>query len=172
MAQRRIKMSDKVTSKEDELINELNDIANTYIEKNKNYGDSFSKTNAELGTIAGLVPLYNKLNRATELIKHAGDSGFNKFESLNDTLKDLATYALMLNVDIKLHGIKIGDTIYSSFEDEKGNKSEMSYAIPNQAVVVPAVEDISPKMTCSINNENSYPVNSSTTDKYYYVKGK
>ena len=40
-------------------------MADIYEAKNRNYGDSFTKLCNELGPIAGLVPLHNKLDRLT-----------------------------------------------------------------------------------------------------------
>ena len=75
----------------------VNDMADLYEKKNSNYGDSFGQLYKELGPTAGLVPLWNKLHRATSLIK--GDK--NNFESLEDTLKDLACYAIMNLIEMK-----------------------------------------------------------------------
>ena len=71
-----------------EIVTEMADL---YEKKNRNYGDSFGKLYKDLGPIAGLVPLHNKLDRLTNLIK--GDS--NNFESIEDTLIDLANYAIL-----------------------------------------------------------------------------
>ena len=75
----------------------VNDMADLYEKKNSNYGDSFGQLFEELGPTAGLVPLWNKLHRATSLIK--GDK--NNFESLEDTLKDLACYAIMNLIEME-----------------------------------------------------------------------
>ena len=75
----------------------VNEMANLYEKKNSNYGDSFGQLYDALGPISGLVPLHNKLDRATSLIK--GDK--NNFESLEDTFKDLACYAIMNLIEIK-----------------------------------------------------------------------
>ena len=69
----------------------VNEMANLYAKKNNNYGDSFGKLFQDLGPIAGLVPLHNKLDRITNLIR----GGQNDFESVEDTLKDFACYAVM-----------------------------------------------------------------------------
>ena len=69
----------------------VNEMADLYEKKNQNYGDSFGKLYQDLGPVAGLVPLHNKLDRLTNLVK--GDQ--NNFESIEDTLKDLACYAIM-----------------------------------------------------------------------------
>ena len=66
-------------------------LADLYEKKNSNYGDSFGKLYHDLGPISGLVPLHNKLDRATSLLR--GD--VNHFESIEDTLRDLASYAIM-----------------------------------------------------------------------------
>lgn len=73
-----------------------NQLADLYEKKNHNYGDSFGKLYNDLGPIAGLIPLHNKLDRATNLIK--GDD--NYFESLEDTLRDLASYAIMNIIEL------------------------------------------------------------------------
>lgn len=75
----------------------VNDMANLYAKKNANYGDSFSKLYADLGPIAGLVPLHNKLDKLTNLIK----GGKNDFESIEDTLIDLANYAIMNVIELR-----------------------------------------------------------------------
>lgn len=69
----------------------VTEMADLYAMKNQNYGDSFGRLYKDLGPVAGLVPLHNKLDRATNLVR--GDE--NKFESLEDTFKDLACYAIM-----------------------------------------------------------------------------
>ena len=75
------------------IVNEMTDLFN---KKNANYGNSFEKLYKELGPIAGLVPLHNKLDRATNLVK----GGKNDFESLEDTFKDLANYAIMNLIEL------------------------------------------------------------------------
>ena len=93
-----------------------NGLADLYEKKNHNYGDSFGKLYDDLGPISGLVPLHNKLDRLTNLIK--GD--VNHFESIEDTFRDLASYAIMNLIefertqksDVKLDYIDEGE--YSS----------------------------------------------------------
>ena len=75
----------------------VNEMADLYEKKNSNYGDSFGQLYDELGAVAGLVPLWNKLHRATSLVK--GDE--NHFESLEDTFKDLACYSIMNLIEMK-----------------------------------------------------------------------
>lgn len=72
-------------------------MANLYAKKNSNYGNSFEKLYNDLGPVAGLVPLHNKLDRLTNLVK----GGKNDFESLEDTLIDLANYAIMNIIELQ-----------------------------------------------------------------------
>lgn len=77
-----------------EITTKMSDL---YAKKNQNYGDSFGKLYSDLGPTSGLVPLYNKLDRATNLLK--GDK--NHFESIKDTLIDLANYSIMLYIELE-----------------------------------------------------------------------
>lgn len=72
-------------------------LADLYEKKNANYGNSFEKLFKELGPVAGIVPLHNKLDRITNLIK----GGKNNFESLEDSLVDLANYAIMNLIELQ-----------------------------------------------------------------------
>lgn len=64
----------------------------TYATKNHDYGDSFAKTRAIIPN-AILVRLHDKLNRLTTLM--TGENAMVLTESIDDTLLDLANYALM-----------------------------------------------------------------------------
>ena len=64
----------------------------TYAAKNHDYGDSFAKVRAVVPN-AILVRLHDKLNRLTTLM--SGENAMVKDESIDDTLLDLANYALM-----------------------------------------------------------------------------
>lgn len=64
----------------------------TYRKKNSDYGDSFAKTRAIVPN-AILVRLHDKLNRVTALLSGAKQQVND--ESVDDTLLDLANYALM-----------------------------------------------------------------------------
>lgn len=72
----------------EKITQEMNEL---HHKKNANYGNSFTKLWKDLGPIAGLVPLHNKLDRLTNLVK----GNRNDFESVEDTLIDLANYAIM-----------------------------------------------------------------------------
>ncbi len=72
----------------------LNDL---YISKNKEYGDSFGKAFDDLGVISAITEIYHKTQRLVNI--------YNKdnltFESIEDTLLDLANYAIMTLVELK-----------------------------------------------------------------------
>ena len=87
-------------SKVEEFTQIVNEMAQLYKQKNENYGDSFSKLYETLGPISGLVPLHNKLDRITNLIKNAKETT-NHFESIEDTFRDLACYAIMYLIELK-----------------------------------------------------------------------
>lgn len=67
--------------------------------KNADYGDSFSQSVKEFGLTAALIPITNKVNRLKQLIN--SDSAELKDESIDDTLKDLACYAIMTLAEIE-----------------------------------------------------------------------
>ena len=67
--------------------------ADTYRRKNADYGDSFTKTREAIPH-AILVRLHDKLNRLTTLMLNGGVQKV-KDENIDDTLLDLANYALM-----------------------------------------------------------------------------
>lgn len=83
------KQTDEKVKRFKEIVDNMADL---YAKKNDNYGDSFTKLYNTLGPIAGLVPLHNKLDRLTNLITTSKTSSF---ESVEDTLKDLACYSIM-----------------------------------------------------------------------------
>lgn len=71
----------------------LNEIHETYIQKNNAYGDSFTKSCDEFGPIAAVVRMSDKWNRLTNLVKNNDISTGD--ESIRDTLMDLANYCVM-----------------------------------------------------------------------------
>lgn len=72
-----------------DLTKEMNEL---YERKNRDYGNSFDQTLNEFGVVAGLIRMNDKMNR----IKSIYNKDTNvKDESLEDTLIDLANYAVM-----------------------------------------------------------------------------
>ena len=78
----------------------LNEMLNTYIAKNHDYGDSFGKTFAEFGIVAPVVRMNDKMERIKTLIKLDA----NVKESIRDTLADLANYCVMTIVELDKRG--------------------------------------------------------------------
>lgn len=104
-----------------EIVNEMADL---YEKKNANYGDSFGQLFDALGPVSGLVPLHNKLDRATSLIK----GNKNNFESLEDTFKDMACYAIMNLIEMKVRNQKITATGILTVSDE--NQTKITLDLP------------------------------------------
>lgn len=76
------------------LCSELRDI---YICKNDAYGDSFSKTFCELGIISSVTRMNDKMERIKSLVMGAKEND----EKLEETLRDLANYAIMTIMEIE-----------------------------------------------------------------------
>lgn len=77
-----------------DICTELN---NLYLKKNKDYGNSFSKTFEEFGLTMSAIRLNDKLERFKRLINNNNEV---KDESIRDTLVDLANYAIMTVMEI------------------------------------------------------------------------
>lgn len=73
----------------------------TYEKKNKDYGNSFDILCDKFGLIAAAIPLNNKVGRINSLIKN-NNSYVN--ESIEDSLLDLANYAIMTLIYLKNNG--------------------------------------------------------------------
>ena len=85
------------TERHMQLCKELNDI---YTKKNHDYGDSFHATYLEEGMAMPRIRLSDKLNRFKTLTKTLDGPKVND-ESIRDTLKDLANYALMTILELE-----------------------------------------------------------------------
>lgn len=75
---------------------EFRDITNsmiqTYQAKNQDYGNSFEKSLYKFGLVASIIRLSDKMNRIESLSQTKARV---KNESIEDTLLDLANYAIM-----------------------------------------------------------------------------
>ena len=75
---------------------EFRDITNsmiqTYQAKNQDYGNSFEKSLYKFGLVASIIRLSDKMNRIESLSQKKAKV---ESESIEDTLLDLANYALM-----------------------------------------------------------------------------
>ena len=81
----------------------LENIKETHDKKNDDYKDSYSDTMVRFGTKSGLVRIYDKFNRIENILN---SNGAANFESAEDNLQDLATYAIMMLAYIKKGGEK------------------------------------------------------------------
>ncbi len=79
-----------------ELIDYLH---NLYITKNNDYGNSVHDTYEKYGLTSFLVRLEDKLNRAHSL--HLKKEQLVNDEKLEDTLLDLANYAILAVIELK-----------------------------------------------------------------------
>ena len=76
----------------DDFLRITNQMHDTYIKKNHDYGNSFDKSMDEFGITASVVRMSDKMERLKSLTKKKTQV---KDESVKDTLLDLANYAIM-----------------------------------------------------------------------------
>ena len=92
--------SDKTKGTEfDTFESVLDEMKELYAKKDKDYGSAFHKSFEEFGVTAGVVRLNDKMERVKSLVKNG--KAEVKGEGLQDSLKDMACYAVMLYVEIK-----------------------------------------------------------------------
>ncbi len=85
--------------KNEDLFKEItDDMYNTYLAKNHDYGNSVHKTYQEFGLTSFLVRLSDKLNR---LITLNSTNAKVLDEKMEDTLKDLANYSILALIELK-----------------------------------------------------------------------
>lgn len=72
----------------------IEEIAKLHDKKNNDYGGAYYEMLDECGTAAGAGIIYNKSRRFANLIKDKAEQMVND-ESVEDTLLDLASYAIM-----------------------------------------------------------------------------
>lgn len=80
----------------------LNEIKQLYNRKNADYGNSFDKTLDEFGLVASATRMSDKFNRFKSLIKNPAQVSDEKIE---DTLIDLASYAMMTIKWMRQNGV-------------------------------------------------------------------
>lgn len=83
------------------------DMLQTFVDKDSDYGDSFGKTFEKYGIVSALTRMSDKLNRIDNLTSvnfrsHISDGGtkMKVDESIEDTLLDLANYAMLTYLQI------------------------------------------------------------------------
>lgn len=98
-----------------------------YSSKNELYGDSFNQLMHELGLIAGVVPLDNKLRRVKSIVKGTEV----KFESLEDSLMDLANYSILMLIHLKELEQQKTKESFDPVEHQKDVYDYMTINVPN-----------------------------------------
>ena len=92
--------SDKTKGTESDTFESvLDEMKELHAKKDKDYGSAFHKSFEEFGITAGVVRLNDKMERVKSLVKNG--KAEVKDESLLDSLKDMASYAVMLYVELK-----------------------------------------------------------------------
>lgn len=81
------------------ICKQLNDI---YERKNADYGDAFAKSMSEYGMAMPAIRLEDKLNRFKALTVHNKSPRVSD-ESVEDTLMDMANYAIMTILELRLN---------------------------------------------------------------------
>lgn len=89
-----IQISDELATKE---VLDFTEVAKScidlYSKKNHDYGNSFDKGMDNIGIPYGVGRIYDKMNRLVTLTKEEAQV---KDESIDDTLRDLACYSMMM----------------------------------------------------------------------------
>ncbi|MGF9711649.1 nucleotide modification associated domain-containing protein [Paenibacillus naphthalenovorans] len=76
----------------------ISEVGSTLIRKNRDYGDSFAKQFAKYGALSGLIRMDDKMRRLENLV---GGAEQNVDESIEDTLMDLAGYAILCVIELR-----------------------------------------------------------------------
>lgn len=77
------------------LVNEMHE---TYLLKNADYGNSFVEQHKKFGTLSALIRMDDKMRRLEQLMKNPAHV---KDEKMIDTVKDLANYAVMTWMELE-----------------------------------------------------------------------
>ena len=88
-----------VPSSESDIIGLALEIGEMVEKKDKDYNSAFSKTLQEYGQVAYFLRIDDKLNRLKSLLLDNKDAEVN--ESVEDTLKDIVGYTLLMLKEIK-----------------------------------------------------------------------
>lgn len=78
---------------------ETDDLAALLIRKNTDYGSSFSKRFQKYGLLSAVIRLEDKFERLENLAN--GNEALVKDEKLEDTISDIAGYAILTLIELK-----------------------------------------------------------------------
>lgn len=87
----------KLNSNKEFHMKVMDEIHETYLRKNADYGNSFSEQYAEYGLISAVIRMDDKLKRLKQLLKQDAKV---KDESIRDTVLDLGGYAAMTVMEL------------------------------------------------------------------------
>lgn len=104
----------------------LDDMHDLYIKKNADYGNSVHDTYEKYGLVSFLVRMEDKLNRVRNLNKDnvkISDAKV-KDEKIEDTLMDLANYAILAIMELKREKsfFKTENVKYDTYQEEINNQ--------------------------------------------------
>jgi len=106
-------MNDKEYEIREELHKQIcDDMHDLYVRKNRDYGSSVTDTYKKFGITSFLVRIADKFNRVTNLV--GKDENLVKDEKIEDTLMDLANYAILALIELKMDKPNIGPEKYSN----------------------------------------------------------
>lgn len=108
----------------------LRQIHDTYIKKNHDYGDSFSKSYKKYGLVAAMVRMEDKWNRLDNLAMGAEQKVSD--ESIRDTLLDLAGYCIMATMELDKQ---------KSAENQKAFEEQVRIGCKNDVLIVDDMVD-------------------------------
>lgn len=94
------------------------ELGELYEKKNRCYGNSFSDTYKKLGIISAVTRISDKYNRLCNLATNPDID--NLGESLEDTLRDMASYCIMTVMELENERNLVNDEIMRCIEREEG----------------------------------------------------
>ena len=115
-------------AKQHELL--LQQIHDTYIKKNHDYGDSFSRSYKKYGLVAAMVRMEDKWNRLDNMASGAEQKVAD--ETIRDTLLDLAGYCIMTTMELdKQKSVENQKAFEEQVRDEYVDTSETEDNAPD-----------------------------------------
>lgn len=103
----------------DEILEEMKDL---YTRKNRDYGNSFTKSFKAFGLTSPIIRLSDKLERLKSL--NDGKMALVEDESIEDTLIDLANYAVMALIEIRDFKEKTDAEVHKRLKRNNEEKSD------------------------------------------------
>jgi NTP pyrophosphatase (non-canonical NTP hydrolase) len=94
------------------------ELGELYEKKNKCYGNSFADTYKKLGLISAVTRISDKFNRLCNLATNPDID--NLGESLEDTLRDMASYCIMTVMELENEDKLFNDALMRCIEREEG----------------------------------------------------